>query len=146
MLGHLICSEENQKKILESNILRILDSEGVTKIAALSKISPSRVVLFFGSKTAKKKLQGTEIQCRFGDSEIKLSFRKQIEPLINGKEAIFVTVNLPQYISHQAVRIVFSHYGKVVSVCLSVVSDINLIRKSEIARDILSPSLREEIQ
>ena len=65
---------------------------------------------------AKEKLQGTETQCRFGDSEIKLSFRKRIEPVRNGKEPIFVTVNLPECISDQAVRLAFSHFGEVVSV------------------------------
>ena len=85
LLGHLMCSEETQKKILESDIFRILESEGVTEIGALYKVSPSKFILIFRSKTAKEKLQGTKIQCRFGDSEIKLSFRKRIEPLRNGK-------------------------------------------------------------
>ena len=101
LLGHLVCSEETQKKILESDIFRILDSEGVTEIGALYKVSPSKFVLIFGSKTAKEKLQSTEIQCRFGDSNIKLSFRKRTEPLRNGREPIFVTINLPEYISDQ---------------------------------------------
>ena len=70
LLGHLMCSEETQRKILESDIFRILESEGVTEIGALYKVSPSKFVLVFGSKTAKEKLEGTEIQCRFGDSEI----------------------------------------------------------------------------
>ena len=96
-----MCSEETQKKILESDIFRILESEGVTEIGALYKVSPSKFVLIFGSKTAKEKLQSTEIQCRFGDSNIKLSFRKRTEPLRNGREPIFVTINLPEYISDQ---------------------------------------------
>ena len=37
LLGHLVCSEETQKKILESDIFRILKSEGVTEIGALYK-------------------------------------------------------------------------------------------------------------
>ena len=76
LLGHLLCSEETQRKILESDIFRILESEGVTEIGALHKVSPSKFVLVFGSKTAKEKLERTEIQCRFGNSEICLNFRK----------------------------------------------------------------------
>ena len=48
--GHIMCSEEAQKKILESDIFRILESEGVTEIGALYKVSPSKFVLVFGSK------------------------------------------------------------------------------------------------
>ena len=69
-------SEETPQKILESDIFRFLESKGVTEIGALYKVSPSKFVLIFRSKMAKEKLQGTETQCRFGDSEIKLSFRK----------------------------------------------------------------------
>ena len=47
LLGHLICSEETQKEIF-----RILESEGVTEIGALLKVSPSKFVLVFGSKAA----------------------------------------------------------------------------------------------
>ena len=50
LLGHLIYSEETQKKILESDIFRILKSEGVTEIGALYKVSPSKFVLVFGSE------------------------------------------------------------------------------------------------
>ena len=74
LLGHLITSEETQKKILEADIFRILESEGVTEIGALYKVSPSKFVLVFGSQAAKEKLQNTEIQCRFGDSDLRLSF------------------------------------------------------------------------
>ena len=116
MLGHLVCSEETQKKILESDIFRIVESGGVTEIGALYKVSPSKFALIFESKTAKEKLQGTEIQCRFGNSEIKLSFRKRTEPLRNREEPIFVTINLPEYISDQPVRLAFSNFGEVVSV------------------------------
>ena len=77
LLGHLVCSEETQRKILESDIFRILESEGVTEISALYKVSPSKFVLVFGSRMAKEKLQGTKIQCRFGDSESCLNFRKR---------------------------------------------------------------------
>ena len=69
LLGHLVCSEEAQKKFLESDIFRILESEGVTEIGALYKVSLSKFILIFGSKTAKDKLQDTEIQWRFSDSE-----------------------------------------------------------------------------
>ena len=113
-------SEETQRKILESDIFRILESEGVTEIDALYKVSPSKFVLVFGSKAAKEKLEGTEIQCRFGDSEICLNFHKRVGPLRNGREPIFVTILLPEFISDQAVdqavRLAFSNFGDVVSV------------------------------
>ena len=108
MLGHLVCSEETQRNILESDIFCILESEGVTELGALCKVSPSKFVLIFGSKTAKEKLQGTEIQFRFGDLENCLNFRKRIGPLRNGREPIFVTILLPEFISDQTVRLAFS--------------------------------------
>ena len=111
-----MCSEETQKKILESDIFRILKSEGVTEIGALYKVSPSKFVLVFGSKTAKEKLESTEIQCRFGDSEICLNFHKRVGPLRNGREPIFVTIFLPEFISDQAVKLAFSEFGDVISV------------------------------
>ena len=52
LLALLIFSEETQKKILESDIFRILKSEGVTEIGALYKVSPSKFVLVLGSKAA----------------------------------------------------------------------------------------------
>ena len=116
LLGHLVCSEETQKKILESDIFRILKSEGVTEIGALYKVSPSKFVLVFGSKAAKEKLENTEIQCRFGDSEICLNFHKRVGPLRNGREPIFVTILLSEFFSDQAVRLAFSKFGDVVSV------------------------------
>ena len=116
LLGHLMCSEETQKKILESDIFRILKSEGVTEIGALYKVSPSKFVLVFGSKAAKEKLENTEIQCRFGDFEICLNFHKRVGPLRNGREPIFVTIFLPEFISDQAVRLAFSRFGDVISV------------------------------
>ena len=67
LLGHLMCPECTQQKILESDIFRTLGSEGVTEIGALCKVSSSKFVLVFGSKTAKEKLENTAIQCRFGD-------------------------------------------------------------------------------
>ena len=56
LLGHLVRSEETQKKILELDIYRILESEEVTEIGALYKVSPSKFVLVFGSKAANEKL------------------------------------------------------------------------------------------
>ena len=116
LLGHWMCPEGTQQKILESDIFRILGSEGVTEIATLYKVSPSKFVLVFGSKTAKEKLENIVIQCRFGESDITLSFRKRIEPLKDGREPIFVAINLPEYISDQTVEIAFSHSGEVLSV------------------------------
>ena len=72
--------------------------------------------MVFGSKPAKEKLQGKEIQCRFGDSEICLNFRKRIGPLRNGRKPIFVTILLPEFISDQVVRLAFSSFREVVSV------------------------------
>ena len=97
--GYILCPEETEKKILESDIFRTLESEGVTEISALYKVSPSKFVLVFGSKKAKEKLSGTEIQCRFGDSEICLNFRKRVGPLRNGREPIFVTIFFREFIT-----------------------------------------------
>ena len=94
LFGHIMCSEETPKKIMESDLFRIPEFEGVTEIGALYKVSSSKFVLVFGSKTAKNKLTGTEIQCRFGESEVILNFRKRVGPLRNEKEPIFVTINL----------------------------------------------------
>ena len=116
LLGHLVCSEETQRKILESDIFHIPESKGVTEIDPLYKVSPSKFVLVFGSKTAKEKPQSTDIQWRFGDLEICLNFRKRIGPLKNGRKPIFVTILLPEFISDQVVRLAFSNFRKVVSV------------------------------
>ena len=116
LLGHLLCPEETQKKILESDIFRILGSEEVTGIGALYKVSPSKFVLVFRSKTEKEKLQKTVIQCRFGETDISLNFHKRSGPLRNGNEPVFVTMNLPEYVSDQAVRLAFSNFGEVISV------------------------------
>ena len=117
-LGHLMCSEETQRKILESDIFRfrILESEGVTEIDALYKVSPSKFVLVFGSKAAKEKFKGTVIQRCFGDTEICLNFHKRVGPLRNRREPIFVTILLPEFISEQAVRLALSNSGEVVTV------------------------------
>ena len=86
LLGHLVCSEETQRKILESEIFRILEPEGV------------------------------RVQRRFGDSKICLNFRKQIGPFRNGRKPIFLSILLPEFISDQGVRLAFSNFGEVVSV------------------------------
>ena len=116
LLGHIICSEGTQKKILESDIFRILKSEGVTEIGALYKVSPSKFALVFGSKTAREKLADTVIQCRFDDADICLNFHKRVGPFRNGREPIFVTILLPELVSDQAVRLAFSKFGEVISV------------------------------
>ena len=59
LIGHIMCSEETHQQILESDIL--------TEVDALYKVSPPKSVLVFGSKTPKEKLAGTEIQCRISD-------------------------------------------------------------------------------
>ena len=59
LLVHILSSEKTQKKILESDIFHILESEGVTGIGVLYILSPSKFVLVSGSKTAKEKLSGT---------------------------------------------------------------------------------------
>ena len=115
-LGHIITSEETQKKILEADIFRLLESEGVTEVGALYKVSPSKFVLVFGSRASKEKLVGTEIRCRFGDSDIRLSFHKRIGPLRNGREPTFLTLFLPELVSDQAVKLAFSKFGEVVAV------------------------------
>ena len=91
-------------------------SERGTEIGALYKVSPSKFVLVFGAKTAKEKLTGIEIQCRFGGSELCLNFRKRVCPLRDGKKSILVTIFLPELISDQGVRLAFSNFGEVVSV------------------------------
>ena len=80
-----MCSEEAQKKILESDFFYILETEGVTEIGTLYKFCPSKVVLVFGSKTVKDKLTCTEIHYRFGDSEICLNLRKRVGLFRNGE-------------------------------------------------------------
>ena len=80
-----MCSAEVQKKILESDIFHILESERVTEIGALYKAFLLKFILVFGSKTVKEKLVGTVIQCRFGDSEICLNFQKIVGPFTNGE-------------------------------------------------------------
>ena len=88
LIGHIMCSEETPKKILELDIL--------TEVGALYKVSPSKFVLVFGSKTPKEKLAGTEIQCRFSDSEVCLNFRKRVGPLRNWKETVLDSLVIRQ--------------------------------------------------
>ena len=69
---------------------RILQTEGVTKISTLYKISSSKFIFIFESKSAREKFEVTEIHSRFGDKEIIVSFQKQRSgPLRNGKGLIF---------------------------------------------------------
>ena len=143
LLGHIVCPEDTQQRILESDILRILESEGVTEIGGLYKVSPSKFVLVFGSKASKEKLLNTEICSRFGDLDIQLDFHKRIGPLRNKKEPTFVTIYLPEFISDQAVKLAFSNFGDVVSVFKG---RHKLIRISEIERGMSKSSPREEIQ
>ena len=113
LLGHILYLEETQKEILKLDIFRILEFVGVIEMGALYKVSPSRFVLVFGSKTAKEKLSDTEIQCCLDDSEI---CDKRVGTLRDGRGPIFVTIFLPDFISNQAVRLAFSNFGEVVSV------------------------------
>ena len=114
LLGHLQCSGEIQKRILESDIFHILSSEQKMGIGALYKVSPSKFVLVFRSQTEKEKLKNTVFQSRFGESDIYLNFSKRGRPLRDGKEPILVTINLPEYVSDQAVELAFSNFGEVV--------------------------------
>ena len=57
-------------------------------------------------------MQVTEIHSNFGNKEIILNFEKrQYGPLRNGKEPIFVTLLLPEYVSDQVVRLAFSNFN-----------------------------------
>ena len=141
MLGHLVYSEETTKKFLESDIFRILKSEGITEIGALYKVSPSMFVLVFGSKTTKQKLQGTEIQCRFGDLEVFLNFCKRVGALTNGREPIFVTILFPDFICDQVVD--KSNFREVVS---ALKGRHKFNRSSETGKGMLECSPWEEIQ
>ena len=106
LIGHILCPEETTKKTLESDIL--------TELGALYKVSPSKFALVFGSKTPKEELAGTEIQYSFSDSKVCLNFRKRVGSFRNGKEPILVTIFLPELISDQAVRLPFSNFREVV--------------------------------
>ena len=108
-----------QRKVLESDTFRVLESERVAEIGALicTKFLPQSLLWScFGLKKAKEKLQGTDIPYCFGNSEIWLNFCKRIGPIINGREPIFVTISLPEFISDQAVGLAFPKFGEVVSV------------------------------
>ena len=72
--------------------------------------------MIFESKSAGEKFQVTEIQSRFGEKEILLSFQKRrFGPLGNGKEPISATLFLPEYVSYQALRPAFSNFAKFLS-------------------------------
>ena len=99
----------------------------------------------FGIRT--KNGEGTEIQCRFRDSEVCLNFRKRVGPLRNGKEPVLITIFLPELISDQAVRLPFSNFRVVVCVlALCLKADMDLTEKLETAKGILKSSSQEEIQ
>ena len=71
----------------------------------------------FWSFDQKQQRRNFKVQrCHFGDSEICLNFRKRIVLLKNGRETIFVTILLPEFISDQAVRLTLSNFEEVVSV------------------------------
>ena len=59
-----------------------------------------------------KKLAGTEIQCRFGDSELCLNFWKRVDSLRNKEEPILLTIFPPELISNQAVRLAFLQFWR----------------------------------
>ena len=88
----------------------------LTEVGSLYKVSPSKLLLVFGSKTPKEKLAGTEIQCCFSNSEVCLNFRKRVSPLRNEKEPISVIIFLSAFISDQVVRLAFFNFREVVSV------------------------------
>ena len=140
LIGHTRYLEETPKKILEQDIL--------TEVGAPCKVSPSKFVLVFRSKTPEEKLAGTEIQCRFSNSEVSLSFRKGVGPLRNGKEPILVTIFLPEIISDQAVRLPFPNFREVVSVlfALCLKTDMYLTEKLETVKGMLKSFPWEEIQ
>ena len=75
MLDHILLLEETKRNILESDICRILESEGVIG-----------------------------------------NFRKQVGLLRDGREPIFVTIFLLEFISDQTVGLAFSNFAEVVSV------------------------------
>ena len=97
LLDHMMCLEETQNKTLDTDILTEI-GKGETE------------------KTEKEKLAGTEIHCRFIDSETRLNFRKRAGPLRNEEEPILVTTFPPELSSDQAVKLAFSYVGEVVSV------------------------------
>ena len=135
-------SEVTPKKVLELDIFRILESGGLTEIGALYKVCSSKFVLALGSETVKEKLPGTEIQCRFGDSELCLNFWKRVGPLRNGKEPILVTIFFPELISDQAVRLAVSNFGEVAS----LKTDTNLTETSEMEKGMSKSSPWMKIQ
>ena len=57
LLGHLVCSEEIQRKILESDIFRTLEPEGVTEIGALCKFLPQSLFWSLDQKRQRRNLK-----------------------------------------------------------------------------------------
>ena len=74
LLGNIESLKKTQTKILGSDTFCILQSEGVTEIGALYKVSSSKFALVIGSKTLKEKVQGREMQYRFGSTGICFNF------------------------------------------------------------------------
>ena len=71
-----MCSEKTHRRILESDIFCILESEGVTEVGALYKVSPSKFVLVFRSKKAKRNFKVQR-------SNAVLTIRKSVSISIN---------------------------------------------------------------
>ena len=95
------------KKFLEYNVF------SYSRNWECHKNEHAKLILIFESKRVREKFQVTEIHSRFGDKEIILRFQKQWSSLLgNGKEPIFLTLFLPEYVSDQAMRLVFSNLEK----------------------------------
>ena len=113
-----MCSEEIPEEILELYISRILESGNVTEICALYKIS--KFILIFESKTAKEKLENTEILNRFGDYKLTLTAIRSSQKW----EGAYYCYTLSSYCytlsswirKWPGSRLAFSNFGEVVSV------------------------------
>ena len=51
---YLLCKEELLGKFLESDIFHILETEGITEMSALFKVSSSKFILIFKSKKVRE--------------------------------------------------------------------------------------------
>ena len=60
-LAILVCSEETQRKILESDIFRIPESKGVTEIGPLYKVSLSKFVLMIKNGEGETSVQRSNV-------------------------------------------------------------------------------------
>ena len=134
-----MCSEEIPEEILESNIFHILESENVTKIGALYKIS--KFILILESKTAKEKLENTEILSHSGDYDLTLTAIPSSQK--NGKEPTFATFFFPEYISDQALDLLSPNSERS---CLCLKADTSLIGTLEKVKGMSKFSQRREIQ